>query len=103
MVTLTDIQTFADRVVREFRPDRIILFGSHAEGTAGDESDVDLLVVLPFDEWPGRMATRILLRTDPRFPVDLLARTPAQLAARLRGGDSFLQDVVTRGKVLYEA
>jgi len=41
------IQEMVDRIVREFGPDRIILFGSHARGEGGPDSDVDLLVVMP--------------------------------------------------------
>ena len=49
MVQMKDIQEVAERIVREFKPDRIILFGSYARGAAGVDSGVDLLVILPFE------------------------------------------------------
>jgi len=49
------------------RPQRVILFGSHARGTAGEDSDVDLLVILPFEESPLRKSVDILNRLDVRF------------------------------------
>jgi hypothetical protein len=47
-------------------------------------------------------ALRIRLAVDYRFPLDLLVRTPRNLAWRLAEGDSFLREVVSKGKVLYE-
>jgi len=41
------IHAMVRRIVRQFRPERVILFGSHARGEAGPDSDVDLLVVMP--------------------------------------------------------
>jgi predicted nucleotidyltransferase len=49
MISTALIEEVAERIVREFNPERIILFGSHAYGTPGPDSDVDLLVVLPFE------------------------------------------------------
>jgi len=48
MVSMRDIQAFAKRVAAEFHPQRIILFGSYARGEATADSDVDMLVVMPF-------------------------------------------------------
>jgi predicted nucleotidyltransferase len=97
------IQALCDRIVAEFRPERVILFGSHAYGVPRPDSDVDLLVILPFDEQPAYKAIEIVTRAVPRFPVDLLARTPEQVTERLELGDFFMREVMERGKVLYEA
>lgn len=103
MVNVKDIQTFCERIIREFKPDRIILFGSYAYGTPSPDSDVDLLVILPFKGKPWRMASEIRRRTKPPFPVDLLVRSPEQFHLRLQVQDDFLREVAQRGKVLYEA
>ena len=105
-MTVTDesaIQSLCDRIVEAFHPEKVILFGSHAYGAPRHDSDVDILVVLPFEEPPVYKALEILTRTDPRFPVDVLARTPEQVAERLALGDFFMRGVIERGKVLYEA
>ena len=47
MVTQGQIETYAADVAREFRPLKIVLFGSYAYGTPNDDSDVDLMVILP--------------------------------------------------------
>lgn len=49
MTSMDEIQDFANLVADAFDPDKVILFGSYAEGTATSDSDVDLLVVLPFE------------------------------------------------------
>jgi predicted nucleotidyltransferase len=103
MVEMNEIRVLAGRIAREFHPERIILFGSYAWGTPTPDSDVDLLVVLPFQGKSWRMASEI--RKRARFPhaMDLLVRTPEQLRQRLAMGDTFLQEVIQQGRVLYEA
>ncbi|MBW1953946.1 MAG: nucleotidyltransferase domain-containing protein, partial [Deltaproteobacteria bacterium] len=91
MVDETTIQDLCRRIVAEFKPERIILFGSYARGTPTPDSDVDLLVILPFKGKNLCMSLEILNRTDPKFPIDLLARTPEDTARRYREGDPLIR------------
>ena len=102
MVSIEQIREFAGRVVREFNPERIILFGSYADGTATEDSDVDLLVVMPFEGKSWEPAARVRSVVRPPFPLDLLVRSPSGLRQRPRQGDVFLSEVVRGGAVLYE-
>ncbi|MFO0970212.1 MAG: nucleotidyltransferase domain-containing protein [Gemmataceae bacterium] len=95
------IHRYADAIAAEFQPERIILFGSHAYGTPHEASDVDLLVVMPTRN-SHDAAVRIQYRLTAPFPVDLIVRTPAQMASRLAEKESFLTTVVSEGRVLYE-
>src|SRR3989440_9848242 len=95
------IRRYARRVAQRFQPERIVLFGSHAYGTPHADSDVDLLVIMPARNELDQ-AVRISLAVDNQFPLDLIVRTPKNMTWRLAEGDSFLREVVTRGKVLYE-
>ncbi len=97
------IQQFCEQIAREFQPERIILFGSHAYGKPHPFSDVDLLVVMPFEGSPLQQAARILTKLEPAMSVDLLVRTPEQVQQRLAMQDSFMREIVERGKVAYEA
>jgi uncharacterized protein len=97
------IQRLCDQIAREFRPERIILFGSHAYGQPGPFSDVDLLVVMPFEGSPLQQAARIITRVNPQMAVDLIVRTPQQVEERLAMQDGFMRNVVEHGKVAYEA
>jgi len=103
MVDFRDIQALADRIAEQFHPERIILFGSYAAGLPNPDSDVDLLVILPFEGKSWKMASEIRRQTRPSFPMDLLVRTPEQLRQRLTRHDVFLRDITQRGKTLYEA
>ena len=97
------IQTFARKVAKEFKPQKIILFGSYAYGKPTADSDVDVLIVMSFSGRNPEKATEIWMATKPKFPVDIMVRKPSELKKRLPMGDFFLQDVVNMGKVLYEA
>ena len=102
MVAMSDVLELSDRIARGFQPLRIILFGSHARGTAGADSDVDLLVILPFEGKPFRKSLEILNRVAPAFPVDLLARRPDDTQRRYAEGDPLIREALDSGKVLYE-
>jgi predicted nucleotidyltransferase len=100
-IPLRVIRRFARQVAERFGPEKIILFGSHAYGQPHADSDVDVLVVMPARNELDQ-AVRIRLAVDYNFPLDLLVRTPRNLAWRLAEGDSFLRAIVSKGKVLYE-
>lgn len=101
-VTVRVIRRYARHVAALFEPDKIVLFGSYAHGTPDDESDVDLLVVMPCRN-SGDMAFKIRCAIEPPFAAHIVVRTPHALAWRLREGDSFLREVVTKGTLLYES
>jgi predicted nucleotidyltransferase len=102
MISRGTIRKFTDEVARRFKPRKIILFGSYAYGKPSDHSDVDLLVVMPYDRRKGRMSLKIRQAMDYDFPLDLLVRTPAELRQRLQWGDCFIQEILSNEKVLYE-
>jgi predicted nucleotidyltransferase len=96
-----DIVEFAKRVAARFRPEKIILFGSHAYGTPTADSDVDLLVVMPARDQI-EQAVKIRWEFPAPFPLDLIVRTPKRLKRRLDDGDSFLLEIMARGIMLHE-
>ncbi|HXU38092.1 MAG TPA: nucleotidyltransferase domain-containing protein [Blastocatellia bacterium] len=100
------IEIVCRAISRRFHPDKIVLFGSHAHGKPRPESDVDLLVVMPFEGSPFRQAAVILdhvVRAVGVLPLDLLVRTAEQVQERIQMGDTFMRDVIERGRVMYEA
>ncbi|HEV3469339.1 MAG TPA: nucleotidyltransferase domain-containing protein [Pyrinomonadaceae bacterium] len=103
MIPEEEIRELSERIAREFRPQSIILFGSYAYGTPTEDSDVDLLVILTFDGKPIYKALEILRKVRPRFPLDLLVRTPEQVKERVGNNDWFLREVLTEGRRLYES
>jgi uncharacterized protein len=102
-ISMYAIRALAQRIADRFQPERIILFGSHAYGHPKPESDVDLLVIMdtPLRSRQQRLVISRALSPRP-FPLDIIVRTPRELAERIAIGDPFLREITTRGKVLYE-
>ncbi len=103
VTTKKQIQHLCEQIARVFSPERIILFGSHAYGSPGPFSDVDLLVVMPCKGSPLQQAARIISQLDPQMAVDLLVRSPQEVSERLAMRDSLLREIVERGEVAYDA
>jgi len=102
VIRRADIERYCAEVAREFRPKQIVLFGSYAYGKPTADSDVDVMVILPYRKGT-RPSLEIRRRVNAGFPVDILVRGPEDIEQRLREGDSFITEVMTRGRVLYEA
>lgn len=100
-VPMSVIRKFARQVAEHFHPDKIILFGSYAYGTPHADSDVDILVIMPARNQLDQ-AVKIELACDPPFPLDLIVRTPKNVQWRLEEKETFLSEIMTKGKVLYE-
>jgi len=103
MVSIAQIKAVAERIGRDFRPRKVILFGSYACGKPTEDSDVDLLVIMPLRGDPVYKSVEIALKARPGFPMDLLVRTPAEVRQRLAWNDFFLREIVEKGRVLYES
>lgn len=102
----TDIQRQIDRMVRRivrlFRPERIILLGSHARGTATPDSDVDLLVVMPVRGRKLEMQLEIRKALHGiGVPKDIFVTTPEEFAWRKDVVGTIEYPAVREGKVLY--
>ncbi len=102
MVSRERIAEFGRMIADRFDPEKIILFGSHAYGNPGGDSDVDLLVVMPFDGSSHHKAVEIKSALPRPFPLDLLVRTPEELSKRVAMNDFFVKEIFERGIVLYE-
>lgn len=103
MVAMEQIEELGRRIGEEFRPQRVILFGSFAQGRPTPDSDVDLLIITEFEGRPVDKSVEIRMKVRPPFPVDLIVRTPKKVRERLAMGDGFMKEILTEGKVLYEA
>ena len=102
MVAMSVIAELSRRIAEEFNPDKIILFGSHAYGAPREYSDVDLLVIMPFEGHPFDKSMEILNTLDPDFSVDVIVRDPADAARRYREYDLLIREAFDRGRVLHE-
>jgi predicted nucleotidyltransferase len=103
MIEPRAIIALADEIVRQFDPERIILFGSQATGLHTEDSDVDLLVVMPYRGASYTAASRIRQAVDVAFSMDILVRSPSELKRRLAINDFFLADIIEHGLVLHDS
>ena len=103
MVRRKIIRDFGQQIGHEFGARKVVLFGSYANGRPSADSDVDILVILPFEGKSIHQSVRMRMQLRPQFPLDLIVRTPEQVRRRLEMGDPFMREVLEEGKVLYEA
>lgn len=96
------IQEMANKIAQEFKPEKIILFGSYAWGEPHEDSDVDLFIVKDSSEKRIERARKARSAIwGMGVPVDILVYTPKEIRRRLEKGDFFIKDIIAKGKVLY--
>jgi len=98
------IREIVDKIVREYQPKKVILFGSYAYGEPKEDSDIDLLIIKntdrrPIDRW---VEVKRLLRDPIRtVPVSPFVYTEKEIEDRRAIKDFFLEEVFEKGEVLY--
>jgi predicted nucleotidyltransferase len=101
MVASKTIESIGETIARKFSPERVVLFGSYAYGSPGQDSDIDLFVVMSHEGVAARKAAEIRLALPTNLPIDVIVRSPRKVKERLRMHDSFISDVMRNGRVLY--
>ncbi|MDO8755162.1 MAG: nucleotidyltransferase domain-containing protein [Anaerolineales bacterium] len=95
-----------ERIISAFKPEKIILFGSYADGNPSHDSDVDLLVVMELHgDYKEKYRAISMLLYPRQFPVDIILKTPKEVAEALIGGKDnsfFIREILKKGKVLYD-
>lgn len=90
------------KLVKEYQPEKVILFGSYAWGTPHTESDIDLFLIKKSSDRRierERDVQRILWGSN--MPIDTIVYTPQEVQRRLEVGDFFIEKILKNGKVLY--
>ena len=99
----TQLNALFRTLIERVRPEKVVLFGSYADGTATPHSDVDLLVILESALRRDRRQEMVSRALRPRrLPVDILAYTPAEVQVCMANPTSFVRHILTTGKVVYE-
>lgn len=94
------IRKIGERIKKEYRAEKVILFGSYARGEATEDSDIDLFIVAPTKErFFQRMATVRRLIRDLRngLPVAPIVLTSEDLEKRKKAEDPFVEEVLASG------
>jgi predicted nucleotidyltransferase len=96
------IKEIANLIAKEYKPEKIILYGSYAWGKPHKDSDLDFFIIKrTSDPMLKRMddVDRLFQRCE--FPMDFLIYTPQQVAKRKKMADPFLKDIINKGQLLY--
>lgn len=93
--------------IKEEQPEKIILFGSYAYGNPGNESDIDLFVIknLPANEIREfRLKLKLKLWDIIKkwnIPVDIIVDNQDRMNQRIKDGDMFYQEILSKGNIIY--
>lgn len=102
--TEMEIQRITKQIVKKYKPEKIILFGSYAWGKPTEDSDVDLFIVKNSKKkrWKREYELRLKLFGNKFPPLDLLIYTPKEVQKRINMyEDFFIKEILNKGKVLY--
>jgi len=103
MVALNDIEQFGKKIGEQFGAEKVILFGSYAEGAATEDSDVDLLVVAETSLPPRKRygaVRRLVANVSASF--DIVVKTPDEYARQRSVVNDIVYFADKYGRVLYE-
>ncbi len=91
------------RLVTEFNPENIYLFGSHVWGTPTADSDLDLLVIVSSSDISSSKRSSIAYRClrDILYPLDILVKTRKEIEKFSQVSLSLEHQILSQGKCLY--
>ena len=98
------ILEIVDQIKREYEPEKIILYGSYAYGKPTRDSDIDLFIVKDTDKRRVDRfveVSRLIYEPGRHISISPLVYTPEEMEERLSLGDDFVEEVLTKGEVLY--
>jgi len=103
MIDSKKIDEVATRIASRFNPYKIILFGSYANGTPNDDSDLDLLIIQDSDLPMQKRGLDIRMSLiGTKIPLDILIYTKLEFEQEKSKNSSFLNSAIKNSKVLYE-
>src|SRR5437016_3337039 len=98
------IEHVTKTIVEKFNPRRIVLFGSHARGEAGPESDLDLMIEMETDRSFGdRIYDVYSLFSSRDWPMDVVVYTPEEVRGQRNIIGTFVDIIEAEGKTIYDA
>jgi predicted nucleotidyltransferase len=102
LITKDQINQIVATIVKNVHPDKVILFGSYANGNPGEDSDLDLLVIkdMPQKRIQRGREIRKYLR-GAGIPIDLLVYTPREIEEWQETKAAFITQIIDQGQVLY--
>ncbi|MBI3335227.1 MAG: nucleotidyltransferase domain-containing protein [Candidatus Portnoybacteria bacterium] len=97
-----ELRRITNDIIKNYKPEKIILFGSFAYGEPTRSSDIDLLIIKKTKKSRIERTKELLLMVDNKVPFEPVIYTPEEVDQRAREGDFFIEDILSKGKILYE-
>lgn len=91
-----------DIIINEYAPEKVILFGSFAEGKTHEWSDIDLLIIKETSKRPVERCIELSKIIKPKVGIDLFIYSPEEYKNLINEKFSFLLNILKNGKVVYE-
>lgn len=98
------IEKIVEKIKKQYQPEKIILFGSYAWGNPTRDSDLDMLIIKDTRESSAERWLKIrniIYEENLKIPFDLLVYTPEELKNSIEKGNSFIKQILTKGRLLY--
>jgi uncharacterized protein len=103
MIEKDKISEIVEIIAAGYNPEKIILFGSYASGTPNENSDLDLFIIKETNlPRPERTVQVRKMLFGAKIPIDLIVFTPKEIEESKENKFSFIYEVLTTGKTLYE-
>lgn len=99
------LKEIIEKLKSKYNPIKVILYGSYAQGTPRDDSDIDLLILKKTNERRIERfvkVKKIIYNPERKISVSPLIYSPTELNQRLEMGDDFIKEILNKGKILYE-
>lgn len=95
------IDSIKNQLVKKYKPDKIILFGSGAKGKMSEDSDLDFFIIKDEKKRFHDRMVEVYKLVEKDIAADFIVYTPKEVSERLNMGDPFIKSVFEEGKVLY--
>lgn len=97
------LEKIIEKILEVIIPEKIILFGSRAKGTARENSDYDILIIQKTGERNRKVAQKLYLYLDFPVSIDIIVQTPETIEINKNMFHSVVKDALNEGKVVYES
>ena len=96
------IPHIVNKIKTQFNPEKIILFGSLVWGNPGEDSDIDLFLIMDSELRRDERARKVQkLFSDRKFPLDIIVYTPLEIEDSIKRGNPFIKEILSKGSVVY--
>ncbi len=98
------ISEVVEKIQNEYKPEKIILFGSYAYGSPNEDSDIDLFIIKNTEKesiYRFAEVKKLVYEPDRPIPISPLVFTPSEVTEQLSRGNDFIEEVLEKGEILY--